>query len=150
MINYLLIFIITVMSSFSVNAATISLEKGLFTRHARNRRRFNEDNELIGLEITASGMTLNTSSFVNSYGVKTKSIGTAFVLTESEHVKLDLMVGVLGGYTHEQIKTCKGDYCGYIAPRLTINNDYKGIGVKASALVLGEALVLTSGIYINF
>ncbi len=150
MINYLLIFIITVMSSFSVNAATLSIEKGLFTRHARNRRKFNEDNELIGLEISANGMTLNASSFVNSYGVKTKSIGTAFVLAESEHVKLDLMAGVLDGYTQEQVGACKGDYCGYIAPRLTINRDHKGIGVKASALVLGEALVLTSGIYINF
>ena len=150
MINYLLIFIITIMSSFSINAATISVEKGLFTRHARDKHRFNEDNELIGLEMTANGMILNASSFVNSYGAKTKSIGTAFAVAESERVKLDVMVGVLDGYTQEQIKTCKGDYCGYIAPRLTINKEYKGVGVKASALVLGEALVLTSGMYINF
>lgn len=149
-INYILIAAITVISSFSVNASTLSIEKGLFTRHARNRRRFNEDNELIGVEITSNSLTLNVSSFINSYGVKTKSIGTAFVVTESGNFKLDVMTGILDGYTQEQIKTCKGDYCGYIAPRVTANYEYKGIGVKASALVLGEALVITSGVYINF
>lgn len=148
--NYCLIFILSVISSFNVNASTFSIEKGLFTRHSRNRRRFNEDNELIGIEIVNNGLTLNASSFINSFGVKTKSIGTAFIVTEGSHFKVDVIAGILDGYTQKQIKTCKGDYCGYIAPRLTLKYDYKGVGVKATAMTLGDVLVITSGVYVNF
>ena len=133
-------------------ADIVSIERSVFTRHADYQDWMNEDNNLVAIEYVRGDFGINISKFNNTYGNKSKTIGASYNVFSWKHLDIDLLAGAVKGYTKEQIRTvCSGEWCAYVAPRVTIKQKITdSFGVKSSAQLFGRALSVTVGVTYEF
>lgn len=147
----LLLILATILPSLAM-ADSFSVNYGVNTTHINHEEWMNEDNGLIAIEWMGDKHGVNASSFVNTYGNDTLTLGGSYSLFEYNFINLDLMYGIVKGYEEREIPTViDKDYGFYFAPRFSASVDlYKELAVKASVQLFGEAVVTTVGLEINF
>lgn len=143
----------------TAQADTIEISKGIFTDHL-GFNEYNEDNDLkaIAYYFDDSKWGLSLAKFKNSYYNDTTAAGVSYNLYKGERFEFEVMGGLMKGYTARDsgkfFCPLKGDYeavCWYVAPKGTVNlYSYKGATVKASAIILGTALIATVGFSFTF
>lgn len=138
--------------SVSAQAAEISVEHGIFTKHFRYDPRMNEQNRFNAIELRLDGYGFNASAFNNTYGNDTKTAGAYYTVFERKYIEVDLMYGVVNGYTQEQLGSlCSNDNCLYVAPRVTLKHGITDkTSVKLSAQMFGNAIMTTVGLRYSF
>jgi len=145
---------------FLTQAATLELASGVYTEHLEeyNTER-NEDNDLIAFNyrFTDSDWGLLAANFTNSYDVKTNALAVTYSVIKYKAVEFELVVGVMKGYTEWELhdKLCPFgedvEYCILIAPKLSIELfNYTGVAPKVSALLMGDAVIVTVGVSYEF
>ena len=142
------------------NAAKLEIARGVYTYHLEEYNTVrNEDNNLIAFNyrFTDSDWGLLGTNFTNSYDIKTNALAVTYSALKWRAVELELVVGVMKGYTEWELhdKLCPfgedSDYCFLIAPKLSVELfNYKGVTPKVSALLMGEAVIVTVGFSYEF
>ncbi len=142
------------------DAAQLEIARGVYTEHLEeyNTER-NEDNSLIAFNyrFTDSDWGLLAANFTNSYDIKTNALAVTYSVIKYKAVEFELVVGVMKGYTEWELhdKLCpfgeEAEYCILIAPKLSVELfNYKGVAPKVSALLMGDAVIVTVGVSYEF
>jgi hypothetical protein len=135
------------------NADTLFFDVGVNTTHINEKANQNEDNDFVSIEYRFDNdHGINASSFTNSYGGESYTIGGSYSLVEFKYIELGLLYGVVKGYEKDQLDTnFSSDYGVYVAPRLTIKYDISESWiVKASSQLFGNAVETTAGVGYSF
>lgn len=152
-IKYASVALIMLLSgAHSIHAQeSVSIETSVYTNHL-DYGNYNENNNLVGIEYQNNDWYLNVTKFKNSYYNDSKTIGSGYRFYNNDIIDLDILFGVVNGYTQEQIKSiCFGENCAYVAPRITINIPItNNLKFKTSTQLFGTAVIVTTGIKYTF
>lgn len=148
---------ILALSLLSLNAHSIeldqldfSLETGIFTTHLSTQNfvenneihAINNNNNLIGFSVARGDLSLELSTFENSYYKRSYTVGIAYDLFSSEYLDLSVSGGIVKGYQEWMIPTnFYKDYSVFVAPTATIKYN----SVFTSVRLLGEAINVSVG-----
>ena len=149
--KYLLILILTLISTASA-AYSLSVEYGLSVDHLDYEGWMNEDNDFIAVEYVKGKHGVNSSSFVNTFGRQTFTLGGSYSLYSNSFFDFGVLYGVVKGYNKGEIDTViDKDFGVYFAPRVTVKYKiYKNISAKVSSQLFGSAVVTSAGLEIKF
>jgi len=141
-------------------AGTFEMHYGLSTNHTENYEyKYNEDNNLwaASYRFNDSSWGVLGSKFDNSFYVESYAAAATYSLFEAGPVEFELLTGLLKGYTEIQLGSTlcpfgvDSDICFFIAPKLSLEVfDYKGFSPKVSAMILGNAFIVTAGFSYKF
>jgi len=142
------------------SAASLELASGVYTEHLEeyNTER-NENNDLIAFNyrFTDSDWGLLAANFTNSYDIKTNALAVTYSVIKYRAVEFELVLGLMKGYTEWELhdKLCpfgeESDTCFLVAPKLSIELfNYNGVAPKVSALLMGDAVIVTVGVSYEF
>lgn len=145
---------------FTSSAKMIELSSGIYTNHLEehNTER-NEDNDLIAFNyrFTDSDWGLLGANFTNSYNIKTNALAVTYSVVKYLSVEVELVFGLMKGYTEWELhdKLCpfgeNSEICLLIAPKISVELfNHNGIAPKVSALLMGEAIIVTVGVGYEF
>ena len=87
-----------ILLSSIAHADTLSLELGVSTNHLDYESWMNEDNDLIAIEYKQGNHGINASSFVNTYGNQTFTVGGSYSLVDYKCIELGVLYGLVKGY----------------------------------------------------
>ena len=154
------ILLAVALTAINAQAATLELASGVYTHHLEedNTER-NEDNSLIAFNyrFTDSDWGLLATTFTNSYDIKTNALAVTYSVIKYRAVEFELVLGLMKGYTEWELhdKLCpfgeESDTCFLVAPKLSIELfNYNGVAPKVSALLMGDAVIVTVGVSYEF
>jgi len=141
-----------ILLSSIAHADTLSIEAGVLTNHLDHESWMNEDNDLIAIEYRQGKHGVNASSFVNTYGNQTFTVGGYYSLLNYKYIELGVLYGLVKGYESDQLDTVfTSDLGVYVAPRVTAKYDITdNVDVKVSVQLFGSAVITTAGIGYSF
>ena len=134
----------------SVTPYEVLIEYGVYTEHLVTdyyerdgvTYELNEDNKLIGLIVKQGKVSIEASTFINSYNSRSYSIGLGYEVYRFEYLSFGLSGGLIKGYENKQIPTnFYSDYSVYAAPYARLHSDYGYVTIRA----LGEAINASIG-----
>ena len=136
-----------ILLSSIAHADTLSLELGVSTNHLDYESWMNENNDLVAIEYKQGKHGVNASSFVNTYGNQTFTVGGSYSLVNYKYIELGLLYGLVKGYESGQLDTVfTGDLGLYVAPRVTLKYDItERVNAKVSVQLFGSAVVTSAG-----
>lgn len=146
----ILITLLLVIST-GAQAGAFSLEHSTYTKHLDYEEWMDEDNQVILIEYSDQyadeTWIVNVSTFNNTYSERSYTVGVGFRILDTTYVDVDLLGGVVKGYTEDQsYMPCSSDYCLYIAPRITAEYRFESnFYVKTSLQFYGKAIINTIG-----
>jgi hypothetical protein len=123
---------------------SISVMASFFTLHIDKDedKTYNEDNNLIGFEYKVDDYYFYISTYDNTYGERSETIGMGYNLYENKYFAFDGLFGFATGY--ERIVP-------YIAPRTTFKYDLnKHVTIKTSYQMFGKAFIAMLGFEYKF
>lgn len=138
--------------SFQSSSFELSVDTGISTSHLFDDYEYNEDNHLVAVELEINDIHINVSSFINSYNNPTYSLGSKYSMFDSKYIELSVLYGFMQGYTSEQIGVCThNNYCVFAAPSVEFKYPVtEKLDISTTSLLLGNALVITTGVTYKF
>ena len=128
-------------------ADELRINYGVNTTHMDSEH-YNETNHLVAIEYN----NWLVATFQNSHYTQSYAVGGSYSLYTKSIFELDILGGVMYGYSPEQVPTClENKLCLFVAPRLTanykLNSDWS---LNASTMLFGNAVVTTVGLTWRF
>lgn len=156
----ILVMCFAMLIPFMSIAANFEIAGGVYTEHLEeyNTER-NEDNDLIAFNFrfTDSDWGLLGANFTNSYDIQTNALAVTYSVIKYSVVELELVFGLMKGYTEWELhdKLCpfgeESEICLLVAPKLSVELfNYNGVAPKISALLMGDAVIVTVGVNYEF
>ena len=128
-------------------ADELRINYGVNTTHMDSEH-YNETNHLVAIEYN----NWLVATFQNSHYTQSYAVGGSYSLYTKSIFELDILGGVMYGYSPEQVPTClENKLCLFVAPRLTanykLNSDWS---LNASTMLFGNAVITTVGVTWRF
>ena len=129
------------------DADELRINYGVNTTHMDSEH-YNETNHLVAIEYN----NWLVATFQNSHYTQSYAVGGSYSLYTKSIFELDILGGVMYGYSPEQVPTClENKLCLFVAPRLTanykLNSDWS---LNASTMLFGNAVITTVGVTWRF